>query len=192
MLFVGAETPFTFEQAYHLPGRFRTMVRCEVKGQKWELIQIVNDSVARQFINGRAIPLTDAALKELQLASIVNEISQLTPLLSEKKYNVKLEKNMKGMDTATLLVQTKGYPEIRLGFDRKSGHLVRCAYKGVDPDTSRDVELETIFEDFKTFSGLTRPMRSVVSREGKRVIELQVEKYTPLEKVDPKAFTIDE
>src|SRR5262245_58459604 len=34
MSFSGVDTQFTCEQAYHIPGRFRTVVRCEVKGQK--------------------------------------------------------------------------------------------------------------------------------------------------------------
>ena len=41
MSFAGVETPLTFEQLYHVPGRFRTAVRCEVRGQKWELVQVV-------------------------------------------------------------------------------------------------------------------------------------------------------
>ena len=50
----GAETPFVCEQSYQIPGRLRTVVRCEVKGQKWELVQVLNGEKAAQTINGRA------------------------------------------------------------------------------------------------------------------------------------------
>jgi hypothetical protein len=192
MTFAGSETSYTFEQIYQVPGRSRTVVRCEVKGQKWELIHIVNDAAARQTINGRPIPLSDAAMKDLQMAVILNDIGQLTPLSSDKKFTIKFLKQDKPVDTAAVLVQVKGYPEIRLHFDRKSKHLVRCAYKAVDPDSSKEVELETSFDEFKSVSGLTRPTQSTVMRDGKKVIEMQVEKFTPLERFDPKAFALDE
>jgi len=192
MSFAGSETSYTFEQMYQVPGRCRTVVRCEVKGQKWELVQIVNDAAAKQTINGRPIPLSDTAMKELQMAAILNDIGQLTPLASDRKFSIKSLKQEKAADTTALLVQVKGYPEIRLNFDRKSKHLVRCAYKGVDPDSSKEVELETSFDEFKSVSGLTRPTRSTVMRDGKKVIEMQVEKFTPLEKFDQKAFSLDE
>ena len=53
MTFAGAETPFVCEQSYQIPGRLRTVVRCEVKGQKWELVQVLNGEKAAQTINGR-------------------------------------------------------------------------------------------------------------------------------------------
>lgn len=191
MSFAGVDTPFTFEQAYHIPGRFRTTIRCEVKGQKWELNQIVNDTVAKQTINGRTIPLSEAAIKELQIAVLLNEIGQLSTLTTDKKFAVKLYKHEKNADPG-VLVQVKGFPEIRLGFDRKSGLLVRTAYKTVDADTSKDVDVETTFDDFKAASGLTRPTRCTVIRDGKKVIDMKVEKFTPLDKIDSKAFTLDE
>jgi hypothetical protein len=187
-----ADTPFTFEQAYHLPGRFRTIIRTEVKGQNWEMMQLVNDSVVKETINGRLMPLTDAGLKELQMAAVLNEIGQMTPLVTDKKFTLKPVKQEKGASTAGLLVLVRGFPDVRLTFDKKSGNLIKSAYKANDPDTAKEVEMETTFEDFKTVSGITRPTRSVVTREGKKVLEMQVEKFTPLEKVDPKAFTLDE
>lgn len=192
MTFAGAEAPLTFEQAYHVPGKFRTVVRCEVKGQKWEMVQVVDGEKARQTVNGRCVPLIDAASRELQLAVLLNEVSQLTPLLTDRKFAVKPDKQFKGPDAAGLLLHVRGYPELRLAFDRKTGHLVRVGYRDTDPDSAKETETETTFAEFKEVSGLTRPTRSVVTRDGKKVAELTVEKFTPLEKIDPKSFTIDE
>ena len=192
MTFAGTETGFTFEQAYRVPGRFRTVVRCEVKGQKWELLQVVDGATAKQTINGRAVPLTDAGIKELQLAVVLNEVAQLTPLVADKRFTLKPDKQQKGPDLAGLLVQVKGYPELRLAFDRKAGHLVRIAYKDTDPDTAKEVDTEIAFSEFKEVSGLTRPTRSVFGRDGRTVADLTVEKFTPLETIDPQAFKLEE
>jgi hypothetical protein len=192
MTFAGVESALTFEQVYRVPGRFRTVVRCEVRGQKWELVQVVDGATAKQTINGRVVALNEAGLRELQLAVLLNEVAQLGPLTTDKRFTLKPDKQLKGPDTAGLLVQVKGYPELRLAFDRKTGHLVRVGYKDTDPDAAKEVETEITFADFQTISGLTRPTRSVVTRGGKVVADLTIEKFTPLEKVDPKLFTIEE
>ena len=150
MSFSGVDTPFTFEQAYHLTGRFRTAVHCDVQGRKWDLLQVVNDGVARQTINGRPVPLTEAALKELQTAAVLNEIGRLSPLLSNRKYTVKLDK--KGPEGG-LVIAVKGQPDFHCTFDRKSGHLVRIAYKELEPETAKEAEVEMHFDDFKTVFG---------------------------------------
>jgi len=192
MTFAGAGTDFTFEQAYHAPGRFRTNVQCEVKGQKWELLQVVDGATAKQTINGRVVPLTDTGLKELQLSVVLNEIGQLTPLTADRRFVLRPDRQLKGPDAAGVIVVVKGYPELRLAFDRKAGHLLRISYKDVDLDTAKATESETTFSDFQVVSGLTRPTRAVVTRDGKKVVDLTVEKFTPLEKIDPKAFTLPE
>lgn len=192
MSFAGVDTAFTFEQAYQLPGRFRTHVLCEVKGQRWELLQAMTDGVARQTINGQTIPLTEATRRELQTAALLNEIGQLSPLVSERKFSAKPDKQVKGSETAGLLVTVKGFPEFRCGFDRRSGHLVRIGYKDLDPDTAKECELETTYDEFKTAAGIIRPTHAVVTRDGKKVVDVQVERFTPLERIDPAAFQIPE
>jgi hypothetical protein len=192
MTFAGVETALSFEQVYRVPGRFRTVVRCEVQGQKWELVQVVDGATAKQTINGRVVALNDPGLRELQLAVLLNEVAQLTPLAADRRFVLKTDKQLKGPDAAGLIVHVKGYPELRLAFDRKAGHLVRIAYKDTDPDTAKEADTEIAFAEFQTVSGLTRPTRSVVTRGGKPVADLTVEKFTPLEKVDPKVFTIED
>jgi hypothetical protein len=191
MTLAAAETPFTCEQAYHVPGRFRTLVRCEVKGQKWELLQVVNDTAVRQAINGKAVALTEAGTREVQLAVLLNEVAQLTPLVADRKFALKADRQAK-MSESGLLVSAKGHPELRLGFDRKTGHLVRIAYRTTDPDAAKEVDTETVFGEFKEVSGITRPTRCVITRDGKKVLEMAVEKFTPLVTIDPQAFAADE
>jgi hypothetical protein len=188
----GNEASFTCEQAYQIPGRFRTVIRCEVNSRKWELLQVVNDGLAKQRINGRPSPLPEAARKELQLTALLNEVAQLTPLLYDKKFTLKLDRAPKTVDLTWLIVHVKGSPDIHIAFDRKTAHLVRVSYKENDPESAKDLESEMIFDAFKTSAGLTRPTHSVMNRDGKRVMELWISAFTPLEKIDPLAFTVHE
>ncbi len=190
MIVAGNETTFTFEQAYHVPGRFRTHINCEVRGQKWDLLQVVDGAIAKQKINDHTVPVTEAEIRELQLAVLLNEIAQLTPLALDRRFQLKPDKQFKGPDAAGLVVQVRGYPEVRLAFDRTSGHLVRIAHKNTDPETGKETDLETTFADFKEFAGIAKPTRSVVTRDGKKIVELVIDKLTPLEKIDPAAFAL--
>ncbi len=191
MNFSGIETPFTFERIYHYPGRLWTSMQCDVKGQKWVMVQVANEGVAKQFINGQTIPLTEVALKELQTGTIVSEIEQLYPLITDRKFGIKTDKQLKGSDLNGLVLQVRGHPEFRLAFDRKTGLLIRIGYRVVDPETSKDAELEISFDDFKTVAGMSRPMHVVVTRDGKKLIDFQIDKFTPLERIDPKAFSLE-
>ncbi|HSQ58231.1 MAG TPA: hypothetical protein VLM40_21075, partial [Gemmata sp.] len=112
MAFAGQETALTFEQSYHIPGRFRTVVQCEIRGEKWELVQVVDGALAKETINGRAVALNDAGIRELQLAVVFNEIAQLSPLLLDKRFVSKPDKTQKAPEMAGIAVHVKGYPEL--------------------------------------------------------------------------------
>jgi hypothetical protein len=187
----GIEVPIAVEQVYQVPGRSRTVVRMEPKGHKQEVLHVVNGTKARYTINGAPVPTTDAAVKELQQAALVLEVGQLTPLLSERKFTLKADKLAKA-DTVGVLVQVKGFADLRLGFDRKSGHLVRVVRKAVDPDTGKEGELEQVLSDYKAFEGLSRPTRVTLFKDGQKVLELTTSSFKPLEKVDPKEFATDD
>jgi hypothetical protein len=151
----------------------------------------VDGETAKQTINGRVVPISDSAMKELQHALLLAEVAQLTPLTTDRKFTLKPDKQTKGPDASGILVQVRGQPDLRLAFDRKTRHLTRIAYKATDPDTAKDADTEMTFSEFNDVSGLTRPTRTLVTRDGKKVLDLTVEKFTPLEKIDPKAFTIE-
>jgi hypothetical protein len=186
----GADVPVVVEQSYHVPGRARTVVRMEPKGQKQEVLHVVNGAKVRYAINGVPVPATEAAAKEIQFAAMLLEVGQLTPLLSDRKFTLKPDRAAKG-DLAGVVVQAKGYPDVRLGFDRKTGHLIRVTRRMLDPDTLKEGELEQTFSDFKPFAGITRPTRVVVTRDGQKVLDLTTESFTPLEKVDAREFATD-
>src|SRR5207248_2272319 len=82
----GDEVPVVVEQVFHVPGRSRTVVRMEPKGQKQEVLHVVNGPRVRYAINGTPVPTTDAAAKDLQHAALLLEVGQLTPLLTDRKF----------------------------------------------------------------------------------------------------------
>jgi len=187
----GAEVPVVVEQAFHVPGRSRTVVRMEPRGQKQEVLHVVNGTKVRYAINGTPVPTTEAAAKELQQAALLLEVGQLTPLLTDRKFTLKPDKAAKG-DLTGVVVQVKGFADVRLGFDRKTGHLVRVTRRVIDPDTGKAGELEQVLSDYKALGGLSRPSRATLSRDGQKVLDLTTESFTPLEKADPNEFRTED
>jgi hypothetical protein len=187
----GADVPVVVEQVFQVPGRSRTVVRMEPRGQKQEVLHVVNGAKVRYAINGTPVPTTDAAAKELRQAALLLEVGQLAPLLADRKFTLKPDKPAKG-DLAGVLVQVKGFADLRLGFDRKTGHLARVARKVIDPDTGKEGELEEVLADYKAFGGLSRPTRATLSRDGQKVLDLTTESFTPLERADPNEFRTDD
>jgi hypothetical protein len=181
----GAEVAVVVEQSFHTPGQCRTVMRSEVAGQKVELAMVMNGPKVRQTLNGTAVPFTEVTLKECHTGVLLLEVGHLLPLLTEEKFMLKPDK-------AGVLVQVRGYPDLRLGFDRKSGHLVRITRKYADPGAGKDVDLEYVFSDFKAFDGLVKPTRTVALKDGRKSVELVTESFTPLEKIDPKEFAIED
>ena len=187
--FAGVETPITFEQVYQVPGRLRTLITAAPKGQKYELLQIVANGKVAHAVNGKPVPVPESQAKDALFAAALLDAGHLLPLM-EKRFTLKSERGTK--ELAVLHVQLRGQLDFRLGFDRKSGNLVRITQKVADADSGRDVESETTFSDFQTVNGLTRPFKSVVTHDGKKVAELTVEKFTPFEKIDAGVFAIPE
>lgn len=185
----GTELPVVVEQEFHMPGRVRTATRSEPRGQKLELVQVVNGAKTRQAVNGTVIPPTEAAVRELHTVALVLEVGQLTPLLNDRKFTLKVERPGKAADLG-VLVQVRDFPDLRLGFDRKSHHLVRVSRKFVNPVAAKEAELDIVLSDFQAFAGLTRPTRSVAFIDGRKVLDLTTTAFTPLEKADPNAFDI--
>ena len=161
----------------------------EVRGQKWELVQVVdganreaNDQRPRRRAN-------ESGLRELQLAVLLNEVAARSAN-GRQAVHPSPTSNSRGRHRG-LLVQVKGIRNCgsrstaRPGTSSASDTRTRTR-------TAKEVDTEIAFAEFQTVSGLTRPMRSVVTRGGKPVADLTIEKFTPLEKVDPKVFVIEE
>lgn len=190
LFFATANREFTFEHAHHTPGRFRSRVTCEADGGAMEIVQVVDGQTAKQRVNGRAVPLTDAGVRDMQLAVLLNEVVQLSPLSADRKFTLRADRQLRGSDATGMVVLVRGFPDLRLSFERSSGHLVRIAHRSADPETGKEGDLETTFSEFKETAGLVRATRSLVTRDGRKVADLVVEKFTPLERIDPDAFTL--
>jgi hypothetical protein len=166
MAVFGMELEFTGRMVYQAPDKFRMEIDTEIMGQKLAILQVVNGTKTKNSLNGMAAPLGEAEQKELRQAAMMQEISQLTPLLDAKKFTIKSEKPTD--DANVVLVTAKDLNDTKLFFDKKSGLLVKTQRRGLAPSMGepKEVDEETVMSDFKKVDGVLVPMKLVVNHDG--------------------------
>lgn len=183
---------FSGNLAFAVPGKVRLEMTIDAFGQKVELLQVVNGDKAQQSENGRAAELSPAVRAELKESAAVHELSMLAPLLDPAKYTLTAEKDapVGAVEAAVVLVKAKGQKDARLYFDKKSGRLVGMRRAGLNPD-GNTVDEMTTFSDFQAVGGMTVPMRSKTTHDGKPFLEVRVTEYKPAETLDDKLFKVE-
>jgi hypothetical protein len=192
----GMDITFTGEMTYFLPDKYKMTIDAEVAGQKLAIVQVANGKKYKQTINNMAIPLKDAERDELLQSAMMQEVSQLTPLLDAKKYTIKAEKDaeVEGKAAAVVLVTAKGFKDTKLSFDKKTGLLVKMERKGLAPsmDDPKEVNEETLLSDYQKVEGVLQPMKVVVHHDGKKFMTMTMSDSKLMEKADEKTFATDD
>lgn len=190
---VGAEKgKFESTISYALPDKFRMSVKTELGTTKTDVLVIVNGDKVKATTNGKATDLKDAAKGEFTQLAAVQEVSLLYPLLDEKKFTLKAEKDEKvgDKDAAVVLVTRKGMKDVRLFFDKKDGTLVRFVHKMPDP-FGAEATTEVTQSEFKKFDGVLQPTVQTVKQNNKEYMTLKVKDVKLIERPDPAAYKVD-
>lgn len=190
---IGAEKgAFKSAISYALPDKFRMSVETTLGANKTALVVIVNGDKLKATVNGKPQDLKPEAKAEFQQLAAVQEVSLLYPLLDEKKFTLKAEKDEKvdGKEAAVVLVSRKGMKDVRLFFEKETGRLVRFVHKMPDPFGAEAVT-EVTQGEFKDFSGVLQPTVQTVKQAGKEYMTLKVTDVKMIENPDPKAYAID-
>ncbi|HET6575031.1 MAG TPA: hypothetical protein VFG68_15600 [Fimbriiglobus sp.] len=192
MTVFGMDLEFTAKMVYQLPDKFRMQIDTEAGGQKLAIVQVVNGDKTKNTLNGMALPLGEAEKKELKQAAMIQEITQLIPLLEGKKYTIKLEKPTDKANV--LLVTAEGLNDAKLFFDKKTGLLTKVERKGLAPSMGEPMEVteETVLSDYKKVDGLMVAMKMAVTHDGKKFMSMSVTEAKVMEKADADAFALDD
>ena len=189
----GQDLEFTGDITYEMPDKYRMALNTEVSGQKISLVQIANGAKQKSTQNGMLLKIGDPEKAELTQAMKMQEIAQLTPLLTAK-YTIKADKADKvgDVDAAVVVVNAKDFKETRLYFDTKTGLLIKSTRQGLHPAASGTKEAleETVMSDFKKFDGVMAPTKMVVTHDGSKFMTMTVVENKAMEKADPKLFDV--
>ena len=76
------------------------------------------------------------------------------------------EENVNGQQAQSVIVKSKGKPDVTLYFEKEHGHLVKLVYR--DADAGFLVKRETEFSDFKKVDGVKVPTHQIDSIDGRK------------------------
>ncbi|MGL6095209.1 MAG: hypothetical protein ACRC7O_05320 [Fimbriiglobus sp.] len=186
------ECAFTGEVAYLLPDKYKMTLDINVKDSTLALVQVANGKDVRTTVDGKPQKTSDAQKAEALQAAAMQEMTQLTPLLDDKKYTLKPAKSVAvgKLETTAITVTADGFKPVTLVFDADTGRLVRTSRKGLAPGGRDDKEVleESTLSDYKEVSGVLVPMAMTVTHDGKTFMTVTVSGVKLSEKLDPKVF----
>jgi outer membrane lipoprotein-sorting protein len=190
MTVAGTESDFTGKVVYQFPGKYQMTLDLDAAGTKVPVVQTTNGKATKITVSGQDQKLSDAMKAEVAQTATMQEISLLTPLLDDKKYTLKADKDAEfdGAKAFGVTVSAEGSKDVTLYFDQKTGRLVRTVRKGLSPD-EREVVEESVLTDFKKVGdALLVPMAVEVTHDGKKFMSLAITSVKLLDTVDPKRF----
>ncbi len=193
---MGMDLAMDGEMASELPDKHMMSINMAVQGQKIQILTIVNGTKQKTTMNGMDMPVSKAEKMETAQMMMVQEVSQLTPLIDSKKYTIKSEKDedVKEMPADVVLVTAEGLNEIKLYFDKKTNMLVKTSRKSISPGAGEGVEVleESFMSDHKKIDGQMVSTKLQVKHDGKKFMTINMSEIKLMEKADPKTFAVDD
>jgi hypothetical protein len=179
------------ELLVQLPDRLRLTVEIASadKKQKVRAIVVANKDKGWQENGGAVDELSEPRLAELREEAHVQWVSLLFPLVKkDAAYELIPLKDVKidGRGAMGVKVSLKGHPDISLVFDKENALLSKVALKTKEGGV--EVDKEFFFSEHKEVDGAKLPMHIAVRLNGKKYVDLKVESYKFLSKVDEAQF----
>jgi hypothetical protein len=190
---LGMNIAMTIESSVQVPSQLKNVMEMEVAGQKINMVQVFNKDKfwIQVSANGQVqnVDPPEGAVKAIKEAENAQSISMLTPLLKDKAYTLSPvgEIKVNGRTAVGVKVASKGHKDVNLFFDKETGLLAKQDGTGVNTQF-QEVNQEIVFSDYKDVDGLKRPMKMVVSQDGKKIMDIEVTEIKFVDKLDDSEF----
>jgi hypothetical protein len=184
------EVAFSQSVSFMLPDKFKEEMEITVANQKLNILTLANGGKVVIEVDGKEIPIPDAAKEVLKDAGYKMKVARLGPLVSEKGFELDLigEDKVEGKEVVGVRVSSKGQKDVSLYFDKKTHLLAKLETRGVDT-TGKEVNEERIVMEYtKPKDGVPIPKKVVVKHDGKQFLEAEVLEVNFLEKLDDSEF----
>lgn len=180
---------FNQESSFSLPDKFKEILDLEVNGQKINVTTAYNGKEAWIVANGQALPTNDGLIKELKEVTNVMRIGKLV-YLKEKQYEVSTlgESKVDGKEVVGIKVARKGYRDVDMYFDKKSGLPVKVERRAVDIQSNQEYTEERIVTEYQDVDGAKVAKKVLVNRDGKKFMEIEIKEFKLLDMLDDNEF----
>jgi hypothetical protein len=185
----GTLVPFTTETTAQLPGQLKTVMQFNLQGVGISATQVLNGEQGWLLVMGQTQPITGPMLAELKESLHASRIQSLTPLLNDRSFTLTplKESKVQGRAAVGVKVAAPGHKDVMLYFDRETGLLLKSERKALDGRLN-EVQMETLYSDYKSIEGLQSPMKVLILHDGRKALEGQVTEMRFFEKLDNREF----
>jgi hypothetical protein len=195
ILIMGQEIEVAGDMSFMYPDKGKAVLTLSVQGMKINITQLIAGDRVEVVVQGMKQPIPDEQAADVRMSQYVAYLTQLTPLLRGDQFTLKSlgESKLEGKTLVGVSVTNKDkkFKEVKLYFDKDSGLLTKADHMTTD-EGGKEVVTEQIFGDFKEFKGIKVATKETVIKDGKKSQELVTESFEPLEKLDDKAFTVED
>lgn len=170
--------------------KFKQVIKGEAMNTAFTQTTLFNGQKVLIDVNGKEIKLDQKKL----LAEVQEQIhaERIVGLLFFKKKGFEVaplgEVKVDGQPALGIRVSSKGHRDVNLYFDKAKGLLVKVETRDVDLMSGQEVTTEKILSDYKEAGGLLRPSKVRVLRDGKKLMDMDVEEVTLVDKFDKEFF----
>jgi hypothetical protein len=185
---LGAAAAFTGEFAFQGPDRSKVDIEAEADGQKFRLVVVLAGRQGWIKLNDDTEEQDKDDLAEAREEAYAEWVATLVPLKDKKFRLAPLgEVTVDGRPALGVKVSREEHRDVDLYFDREKSLLVKTQTR-VKDDDGQEVTEETFLSDYKEVQGTQQPMKTVVKRDGKPYLEIEVTECQLAEKLDDSVF----
>ncbi len=189
MTVAGKDVPFAEEHTAQLPARWRRDTEMRAGMQKLRVLLVVNGDKGWQSAGGAVLEVGAERLHELREDGYAQWLTTLLPLKKDSALQLAplAEIKVNGEPALGVKVSSKGRPDVKLFFDKKSHLLVKTERQAAEGGET--VAREETFSGYKEFDGLKLPTKIVQTVGGKKFSDTTEAAYKFPAKAEEGTFT---
>lgn len=187
----GFSMRYVSEWAYEMPDKYRFSLSGEMGGQKFNIVAAYDGKTAWESAMGMTREVTGPKLETMRNEAHQFQVLSLTPLVRDRRFQIKAIGERKVGNAATNVVQVdrRERPTVRLFFDKKSGLVVKSEMLNKDEFQAwKEVLDECFLEDHRKVDGRMLFHKIRVVREGKLMIDAKLSNQKFPNGLDAKLF----
>jgi hypothetical protein len=180
---------FTTETTVKLPSQLRSVTQLMIEPKPRTIVNLLSGDKVMVTVDGQPQPPPASAVQEIRDTMLLNRAERLAPLLTDKAIELKAlgDSTLDDKPVVGVQVRLKKHSDVKMFFDKKSGLLVKTEH--IREESSKKVKQEEFYSEFKDFDGFKRATKTIVLRDGKKFLEMDVADVKYLDKVDETLFT---
>ena len=187
--FGGQESEFTVQTIHDGLDRFRSEFEGDFGGNKFKGITVINGDKGWRNFGGQKMDMDkEAVAGEKRNIYLQIAAARIVPL-KDKAFKVEAAGEEKVGDKPAVALKITGPDgkDFKLFFDKESGLPVKQVAK-VMGFMGEEFTQETLYSNYKEFSGVKRAAKVENKRDGERFVEIELVDFKILDKVDAKTF----